>query len=317
MAEAPATPGKVGKPQATVGGPNAGQKAKQAVKTPPPFQVRPLQKRERYLKLLIYGNFGTGKTHLAGTASEIPAMQDVFLMNAEAGDMTLDIFSGIDEVTVKTMKEVARVFEFLRKHCAAREAGDMDQLAKMQEFYTGQPVEGEPKQYKTVIVDSLSEIEQYCMAQLLGQEQMTKLDEDPNAAEWKEYKQNNHMIARMVRQFRNLPMHVIFTCAESFIQDETKKQKFSPALSGKLSKQVQGFFDMVGYLATANPKEEGDGIISESAIARRLYVTPSKTGKFDAKHRYSKFKGSYFQDPTNKSILEACGLLDSEGALTR
>ena len=97
-------------------------------------------------------------------------------------------------------------------------------------------------------------------------------------------------------------MHVIFTAAEQFQQDETKKYKYSPDLTGKLSKKIQGFMDMVGYLAIG---KDGDKTI------RRLYVSP--TGKYDAKHRYAAFKDEYFHNPTVKNILVQTGLANKDG----
>ena len=73
----------------------------------------------------------------------------------------------------------------------------------------------------------------------------------------------------------------------------------------ELSKKIQGFMDMVGYLAIGQEGEK---------ISRRLYVSPSPKGKYDAKHRYQAFKGEFFQEPTIKSILFETKLADKDGA---
>jgi len=263
----------------------------------------------------VYGNYGTGKTHLAGTASEIPELRDVLLINAESGDLTLDAFEYIDEVTIHDFKTLARVYEFLKAHCAARDANDEDKLEAMQRkfFYAAEDEELELRRYKTVIVDSLSEVEQYCLNALLGIADNTKLDDEVQSAEWSEYKKNNSMMLRLARNFRNLPMNVIFTCAEAYTQDETKKMRFTLDLTGKLSKKIQGFMDMVGYLQSGQAQhEEGK---QEVTIPRRLSVTP--TPRFDAKHRYASFKGTHFDNPTIGKILKETGLLSKEGALLK
>ncbi len=299
------------KPTAThsgsVKGPNQAQ-ASVAIVRPPPFQIRPLTQRQHYLKMCIYGNYGVGKTHLAGTAVEVPELRDVLLINAESGDMTLEAFEGIDEVTVHDFRTLARVYEYLKAHCVARDADDEDKLCELQEKAFGAAPENKARRYKTVIVDSLSEVEQYSFNQLLGVQDTTRLDDEVMAAEFKEYKQNHSMVLRLVRNFRNLPMHVIFTCAEAYIQDEQKRQKFSLDLTGKLAKKVQGFMDMVGYLVVGTPPDEN------TAAPRRLHVTPSGTGKFDAKHRYANFKKAYFDNPSIKMILTDTGLLSEDGA---
>ena len=273
---------------------------------PAAFRVDTTQRRERYLKLLIYGNYGVGKTTLAGTATEVESMRDVLIINAEAGDLSLAEFEGLDEITVQDFRTLGRINEFLKQHCKARDDEDIQRLKELEAAVRGIEIDDidEPRQYRTVIIDSLTELEAYCFNQLLGITDTTRLDEDPQSAEWTEYKKNHTMMQRVVRAFRDLPMHVIFTASEQFQQDEHKRYKFSPDLTGKLSKKIQGFMDMVGYLAIG---KEGDKTI------RRLYVSPSPTGKYDAKHRYAAFKGEYFTEPSIKSILFETKLADKDG----
>jgi hypothetical protein len=278
---------------------------KKAVR-PAAFRVETTQRRERYLKLLIYGNFGVGKTYLAGSAAEVASMRDVLIINAEAGDLSLTAFEGIDEITVKDFKTLGQINEYLKQHCKAREEGDIERLKELESAVRGVDVEDidKPRQYHTVIIDSLTELEAYCFNQLLGITDTTRLDEDPESAEWTEYKKNHTMMQRVVRAFRDLPMHVIFTASEQFQQDESKRYKYSPDLTGKLSKKIQGFMDMVGYLAIGKDGEK---------TIRRLYVSPSPTGKYDAKHRYQAFSGEFFLNPSIKKILFETKLADKDG----
>jgi len=110
------------------------------------------------------------------------------------------------------------------------------------------------------------------------------------------------MIKRLVRELRNLPMHLLITCPEKYAQDENKKMQWSPALIGQLSRQVRGFMDVVGYLVTGVAESE------EAALPRRLYVQPVKGKKFVAKCRFSSYSGAYFDDPTMGAIMETVGL---------
>ena len=41
------------------------------------------------MNILIYGDPGSGKTHLAGTAQDVPNMADVHVFNVDGGIMTL------------------------------------------------------------------------------------------------------------------------------------------------------------------------------------------------------------------------------------
>lgn len=276
-------------------------------KVAPPFKIRSKSERQesKYIKILIYADFGVGKTWLAGTAAEVKQMQNVLCVSAESGELTWDSdntgrFDRIDSIETKDYKTVAKVFDYLKLHCQLRDAGDTEKLIKLQANMTGQPVEEitEPTIYNTVIIDSLTEVEQYCMMQLLNVSDKLGLDQESQTAEWAEYKKQHTMVQRLVRAYRDLPMNVIFVCSRAYIQDDQKRMIFSPQMTGKLSGQIQGFMDIVGYLVTF-ADDKGD-------LGRRLHVQP--TGKFAAKNRLSSYRKPFFDNPTMASILKDVGM---------
>lgn len=285
-------------------------------KAPPPFFIKSRAERvsQKYIKMLVYADFGVGKTYLAGTAAEVESMGDVLMLNAESGELTLDTtdehnFEAIDMVSIVNFRQAANVYDFLRVHCKLRDAGDIEGMKKHQARLTGQEVEdiadGDVRRYRTVIIDSLTELQVYCMNQLLGIDGQTGLAEETQSPEWAEYKKQFHMLQRLMRAFRDLPIHVIITCARTYEQDDQKRMMFNPKLTGQLSLAVQGFVDIVGYLVLGSPNDKGE-------IPRRMFVQP--IGRYAAKNRFSCCKASHFDNPTMKSILTGVGLLKSTEA---
>ncbi len=273
----------------------------------PPFTIVEVEEEVEYLKLVAYGEPGVGKTFLMGTASAVPAMRDVFMVDMEGGSLTLTgadpkhKFGAIDRVRVQTFAELGKVHRYLKLHCQHRDLGTKESEAKLIELESG--LKGKkitkPRHYRTVILDSLTEADALCMYQLLGIVDSTRLDEEVATAEWAEYKRNFHMVQRAVLNFRNLPCHLLITCGRTYGQDEQKRYNYMPALTGKLVNAIQGFADVVGYYTLKQGTEE-------TGITRVLTVQP--TGRFCAKNRFSSFTGTSFENPTIGSILSAIGL---------
>lgn len=306
--------------------------AKAATGAAPPFMITPIRQQHRYIKCVFYGAFGSGKTTLAGTAVDVPSMRDVLFVSAESGTMSVEESTDIqhvdliDVVRITDFKMVAHVQEFLKAHTAARDAYKkeksdtaLDRLKKLQArlFGPGMPYEciddeatedviredgtwetARLRLYETVIIDSLTEIDQFSMYQLLNIQTDMKLDMDNmEVAQFAEFRKNNQMMQILVRAYRDLDMNVLLVCAAQFLQDELKRMHWTPSLTGKLSGQVQGFVDIVGYLMVGKP--EGD----KKEAPRRLYIQP--IGQFDAKTRIASYKDPFIDAPTMTKIMAA------------
>jgi hypothetical protein len=271
-----------------------------------------LTEQERYLKLLIHGDYGTGKTRLCASSVLVESMRDILVIDAESGDLTITtepLFKpyahNFSVIKIKDFKAYARIQEFLKLHCQYRDMNSPEGDAKLKDLerilfpaHLYNP-ETPPKKFYTVITDSLSEIEAYSLNQILGHSDRSRIDEDAGTPEWAHYRQNLSQILRAIRAYRDLPMHVLFTCASHFSQDELKRMIWSPMLTGKLSRQCQGFMDIVGFM-TVSIGDNGQKV-------HNMQVQP--TPKINAKCRFSNFKQVGWSDPTMKSILESVGLL--------
>src|SRR5690625_5179813 len=189
--------------------------AKAAPKTP--FTISSAKHRQRYLKAMVYGPYGVGKTVLSSTAQDVPAMRDTLVISAESGDLSIADRDDIDVIPISSYKQLSKVYEYLRRHCQLRDKGDLKSLAKLQQqLRPDEKVNRKNlKQYRTVIVSSLTELHKYCMYQLLGIEiGAFALDMEPDIPQFAEWGKSGEMIRLFVRTLRDLPMHAILVAAE-------------------------------------------------------------------------------------------------------
>ena len=238
---------------------------------------------------------------------------------------------------IQTYRQYAQLYETLKKHIQFRDSNNIEGLRMIEAQLRGvellekigwQPTSMEPakvvqemsqavlqlsqnkeklaelipnpKRFKTVITDSLTEAQKYCMYQILGIDPLTqKLDAEPDAAEWKDWGSSREMVNFLVRRFRDLDINALFVCGVDETEDAKKRKYFSPMLPGKLSKDVQGLVDVVGYLKKV-PLEGGK-------VARQLVLEGGDYGPVNiaAKHRFgANLKSQYLTDATMQMLYD-------------
>lgn len=210
---------------------------------------------EPTFKALIYGESSIGKTTLAGGADAVPPMRKVLLADVEKGDLSLRKTPyRPDVVRLSTWDALRKLYHAL---------------------LTGPEVHG----YRTVIVDSLTEVNDLSIKDIMKTDTGSE-DETP---EWKHWNMNQVRVLRLLRDFRDLPMNVIFTALVKEDVDKTSgKVQFRPDLPGKLSAKVPAIFDNVFYYYMKEVRVEGQ----EEKVTKRLLLT-TKTHNTVAKNRGS------------------------------
>lgn len=233
--------------------------------------VRPAQERSAFLNILLYGESGVGKTTLAGSADAVPSMRPVIVIDIEGGTESLrDSYPDVETVRVRTWQEMQDVYNVL---------------------YTGD------HSYKTVILDSLTEIQKFNMDSIMIDLLHKKPDMDPDVPGMREWGKNLEQCRRMVRGFRDLEMHTIMTALEKDDRDDvTGARRVLPMLSGQLARQVAAFMDVVGYYYI---KQFGNG---DNAEYKRLLLTRA-TQKHTAKDRTNKLE-PVIESPTMSMLFD-------------
>jgi hypothetical protein len=269
----------------------------------------PALRSKSFIKILVYAKYGVGKTTFAGTAVDVEGMRDVLVVSFEGGESVL--FDNpmirnhemIDVLRVTSFKQLQSVRDFAFAHARYRDENNEEALRKLQLIVFGDNEigNGRLRKYRTIIIDSLTEIEALNMQDLLGIHEGFNLTSDMPTAEFKEYKMNFNKMQMFIRIFRDLKMHIIMTASPQWDQDESKVYHYTLNLTGKLASQVQGFFDIVGFMQTGQATEQ-------EAATRRLWIQPVG-GKFDAKTRLAGCKKSFFDNPRMADIMKETGYL--------
>lgn len=170
-----------------------------------------------YLRALIFGPFGSGKTHFLGTAQLDERTYPALYMNFDGGDSTLAGLD-VDEVVVRTWDDFNEIYAELAKGT----------------------------DYKTLLLDSLSETHIFALMEILAEVSNTR---DPDKLEIQDYGKASIQMRRLIRAFRDLPYHFIATSQDKTDKEARVGNVKKPALAGQMADEAPGLFDVCGYLA--------------------------------------------------------------------
>jgi phage nucleotide-binding protein len=222
---------------------------------------RPSTESVEKLNMLIYGEAGVGKTWLAGSASRVPEMRNVLYLDAEAGKTTLREHPDVEILPCRTWQSYVDIYQALK-------AGG--------------------HRYRTVVLDSLSEILEQCKDQVMAEMKLDpdneQRDEDiPSIREWGKLQVR---MLRLIRLYRDLPMNVIFIAHAERVQLKTGKHKWMPLLNGKMQMKVPQIPDIVLFMYNQEVDGEQKRLMlttqTDSAVAKvRGAKMPSVIGDAD------------------------------------
>lgn len=224
--------------------------------------IQVLKDKPRYLKALIYGEPGAGKTYLVGTAPK-PLFVDV-----EGGTMTIRD-RDIAVVKVTSWEDLEEVLDNLEAKTKGWE------------------------KYESLCLDSITEVQTLLHEQLLKEGAAnSSRSRDPDVMEMQDWGKSLVRMQRVMRRFRDLPMHVFMTSLSEEGLDNAKQLRVRPALQGRMAMLLPAIMDVVGYLYTETDAED--------ELHRMLLV--QQMGKYIAKDRTGNL-GTVIQDPTAEGLI--------------
>lgn len=235
------------------------------------LDIGPLTDRKPLSKILVYGESGVGKTVFAASAP-----RPILWLESEGGTSSIGERENIDIAKVKGLEDYREALKYL--------------LAN-------------PKKYKTVVIDSLSETQAAVLKDIMGAVLTADPSRDEFAPQFSEWSRLTGVVREICRAFRDLDMNLVITTLQRSDEDKmTGRVKVRPRLSPTMAEELPSFMDAVVYMysSTENAGEVG-GIPTageEAVVTRNGLLTP--TGKYIAKIRAPKGSNppNFIQEPT-------------------
>jgi phage nucleotide-binding protein len=180
-------------------------------------RIVPVSQADPYLKVLLYGRNGMGKTRFACTAPK-PLLIDI----QEKGTKSVRNYKDVEVFPAKSWKEVVWAYWFLR-------AGGHD--------------------YESVILDTITGMQNVCMVQVLKESEDRDPTKDPKTASQRDWGKLAQLMKEQLLNFRNLDMHVIFTAQErTYDNEEEERMERVPDLSPGSRATATACVDIIGRI---------------------------------------------------------------------
>lgn len=195
------------------------------------MEIKKFAVTDHKIKAVVYGSSGTGKTSFGGTA------KNAIFASAEGGLLAI-ADKQPNYVEIKSLNDLRELLNYLKT---------------------------QPHKYETVIIDSITEINEIIKADI-----EKKTGKAMEIKDWGTLAKN---IKEILRGFRDLPMHVLFIAQESTEKDGDVVTKVVPSLNGKAATEIAYFMDIVGYLYM----EKATGARKLITLPNSMYLTKDRS----------------------------------------
>lgn len=208
----------------------------------------PLEETEEYSRVLYYGREGSAKTTNLLAAGNLGR---VLLINAEGGIKKRALAAqGIDisQVSVWPPDGQEITYEALRDVY----------------FQVKSDLEDDPSSWFLVGFDSITDITQGILDQVGNHRTEKKINSgydvstvDSFFVDRDDYGTMAKMVRKLMRDFRDLPVHVVYTALERRdVDEDTGAVAYGPAVSPAVGTDLMGYVDLVLYCRAADEEQD-------------------------------------------------------------
>ena len=240
------------------------------------------------MNILIYGDPGAGKTHLAGTAQDHPLMANVHVFNIDGGLLTLASRGDIRASDISSVDDLEN---------------EMWKIASGHSDY---------EDINTIVIDNITELQTLSLEEITRKEVLTNTTRQNRGATiddvyLEDYGKSTTQLSRVLRGFRDLPLNKIYIAhkKDKMRGNSSVVESTVPSLTNKLGTAVSGYMDFVWYLYHATEDVVNESGDTHSELHR--YLLTQTYDVYFAKTRGQRFAdrlGSVIRDPNMAEIFD-------------
>lgn len=205
-------------------------------------RIVPVRDAAPYVKALLYGRNGSGKTRTAATAPKC-----LLIDIEEQGTKSIRNYHNVEVFPATSWSDIVYAYWFLRS--------------------------GE-HEYESVVLDTITMMAAICMRQVLKEAEDRDPLKDPALASQRDWGKMGQMVGEYLLYYRNLPMHVIFTAQERSVDnEETGETERVPDLSPKPRGVAMSCVDFIGRVYKREVRAVNKKTKKETKSWRTLMLT--------------------------------------------
>lgn len=211
-----------------------------------PFEINTPNQLERYTRIGIGGQAGSGKTHFTGT---IGPDKKILFFDLEGGSETFSSSSFRNDPNAAPLENIHTISfaEFERDNAVKQGLTPTDLIRKIESALDYLIQSNNSDGYSVVVIDSLTELQEKFMS--------LYITKDPRQA-YGAFRDSLHSI---VSKVRNVKAHIIFLARLRNVEDEVQaKEVVRFELSPGAWSVISGLMSAIGYLTvkTQGPRSE-------------------------------------------------------------